>query len=226
MAQPPVFTHLPIDQIQVGQRHRKDMGDIPDLAASIKELGLLQPIVVLPDYRLVAGQRRLEAMKSLGWIEVPAVIASDLDDALCLLQAERDENQCRKDFARSEAVALGRAIEAIEAPKAKQRQVERGGRPKNTGGKLPPVSDRGKTRDKVGEAVGMSGRSYDKVKAVVAAAEADPERFGPVVEEMDETGKVEPAYQQVKQQPDGKPTRKLAARSPAETGSTRKTVKH
>ena len=67
-------------------------------------------------------------MKSLGWTEVPVVIVSDLDDALRLLNAERDENSCRKDFDPSEAVAMGRAIEAIEAPLAKQRQVNRSGR--------------------------------------------------------------------------------------------------
>ena len=44
----------------------------------------------------------------------------------------------------------------------------------------------------------MSGRNYDKAKTVVAAAEADPGRFGPVVEQMDATGKVDPAFQQVK----------------------------
>jgi hypothetical protein len=31
---------LPIDKIQIGTRHRREMGDIASLAASIKELGL------------------------------------------------------------------------------------------------------------------------------------------------------------------------------------------
>jgi ParB/RepB/Spo0J family partition protein len=60
-----------ISDIVVGTRHRRDMGDIDGLAASIKELGLLQPIVVRPDGVLVAGERRLRAAKLLGWTEIP-----------------------------------------------------------------------------------------------------------------------------------------------------------
>ena len=40
---------LPIDQIKIGTRHRKDLGDIDALAANIAELGLLHPIVIRPD---------------------------------------------------------------------------------------------------------------------------------------------------------------------------------
>jgi hypothetical protein len=43
----------------------------------------------------------------------------------------------------------------------------------------------------------MSGRTYEKAKAVVAAAEREPTRFGPVAEEMDPSGKVDPAYRKV-----------------------------
>jgi hypothetical protein len=43
----------------------------------------------------------------------------------------------------------------------------------------------------------MSGRSYDKAEAVVDAAEADPEKFGDLVEQMDETGKVDGAYKEL-----------------------------
>jgi hypothetical protein len=60
-------------------------------------------------------------------------------------------------------------------------------------GKLPQASA-GRTRDKVAEAVGMSGRTYEKARAVVEAAEADP-AAAPLVEEMDRTGKVNPAFQ-------------------------------
>jgi hypothetical protein len=37
---------LPIDKIQIGTRHRREMGDIASLAGSMGELGLLQPVVV------------------------------------------------------------------------------------------------------------------------------------------------------------------------------------
>jgi hypothetical protein len=65
---------LPIDAIKVGERIRKDMGDIAALAKSIEDIGLLQPIIVTPDGLLLCGERRLRAAKLLGWTEIPVVI--------------------------------------------------------------------------------------------------------------------------------------------------------
>lgn len=50
------------------------------------------------------------------------------------------------------------------------------------------------------EAIGgdYSGRTLDKAKQLVEAAEKDPEVFLPLVEEMDRTAKVGPAYRGVK----------------------------
>ena len=59
-------TELPIADIRVGRRHRKDMGDIAELAASMAELGLLQAIGVRPNNELIWGERRLRAAQQLG----------------------------------------------------------------------------------------------------------------------------------------------------------------
>lgn len=195
-----------IERIKVNGRARKDMGDIGLLASSIEEVGLLHPPVVRPDMVLVSGARRLAALRSLGRTETPVRMAEGLDDALLLLKAERDENTCRKDPTPSEVVAQAERIAALERPKAEERRREHGGtapgRPANTGGKLPPVSN-GKTRDKVASAVGgMSGRTYEKAKAVVEAAEENPERFAPLVEQMDRTGKVDPAFRNLRAKQD------------------------
>jgi ParB family chromosome partitioning protein len=193
-----------IDLIDCGERHRKDMGDLGTLAASIRDLGLLQPVVVRQDgarYHLIAGQRRLCA-KRMNDPSPDAMIEAcpvdGLTDAAALLRAERDENTCRKDLTVSEAVALGMALEALEAKQAKQRQQQGGRAGGKASGKLPEAST-GQTRDKVGEAVGMSGRTYDKAKEVVNAAQAEPERFGDLVEQMDATDKVHSAYQEMRE---------------------------
>ena len=55
------MTKLSIRKIKVRNRYRNSLGDIESLAANIKELGLLHPIVVRPDGRLIAGERRLTA---------------------------------------------------------------------------------------------------------------------------------------------------------------------
>jgi ParB/Sulfiredoxin domain len=53
-----------ISEIRIGNRYRRDLGDVSGLADSIAELGLLHPIVIRADGRLVVGERRLAACKS------------------------------------------------------------------------------------------------------------------------------------------------------------------
>ena len=67
--------------------------ELADLERSIRENGLLQPVVVRPSpdpagdrYQLVAGERRLRAVTALGWDAVPAVIR-DVDDRTLLVLA-------------------------------------------------------------------------------------------------------------------------------------------
>src|ERR1017187_5983243 len=114
---------LPIDQIQVGFRYRKDLGDLRSLADSISEVGLLHPVVVTPEGRLIAGQRRLQACRQLGWTEVPVTSV----DLLQAARGEAHENFARKDLLPSEIVALKRAIEPLERRAARERQGPAGG---------------------------------------------------------------------------------------------------
>jgi ParB family chromosome partitioning protein len=88
------MTKLSIRKIKVRTRYRKSLGDIESLAANIKELGLLHPIVVRPDGRLIAGERRLAACKRLG-LEVRG---GDLRDLKEVVRGEFAENAFRKDF--------------------------------------------------------------------------------------------------------------------------------
>src|SRR5262249_5729361 len=115
-----------LDKITIGPRVRKDMGDIDALAASIREVGLLQPVAVRADGRLVGGERRLRAVELLGWQEIPVHVCQNLEDEEWCLKAEREENVCRKDFLPSEAVALGMALEEVERAAAKERQATAG----------------------------------------------------------------------------------------------------
>lgn len=165
-------TSVTITDVKVSGRFRKDLGDLSDLKASIDAVGLLHPIVVTPDLLLVAGQRRLEAMRELGAIEIPARIVDDLSEAAVALVAERDENTCRKPMAASELYALGSALEELERPRSAARQASAGSR--NLG---IPSSDRligtrkgddkrYETREVVGPAVGMSGPQWQRLKSI------------------------------------------------------------
>jgi hypothetical protein len=188
-----------IDRIRVEDRHRADLGDLSDLSASIAALGLLQPIVVTTDGRLIAGQRRLEACRSLGWTEVDVHFITDREDAISLVEMERDENICRKDMTPTEKIRLGLKLEALARPEAKKRQGGHGaapGRPANTS--VPPngsVQDRYDTREIVAPAVGLSTASYSRGKQLITAAEAGDETAKTQVAEMDRTQKITKPYQ-------------------------------
>jgi ParB family chromosome partitioning protein len=72
---------------------RKDFtaDELKELAASIRENGLLQPLVVRPSpdqddrFELVAGERRLRAVDELGWDDVPVLVRKVDDEALLVL---------------------------------------------------------------------------------------------------------------------------------------------
>ena len=202
-----------IDKIKVGQRFRKDLGDIDALVTSIVNLGLLQPVVLDSNYRLIAGFRRLEAVKRLGQICIPCRIVPDLDNAIKALHAERDENECREALRPPEWKALGEALEATERCKATERKAgaiknrDEKGRAVSTEAKFASVDETGKTTNKVAAAIGVSGETYRKARTVTAAAEADPEQYGDLAERMDETGKVDGAYKELKRrrQPKSEP---------------------
>jgi N6-adenosine-specific RNA methylase IME4 len=102
------------------------------------------------------------------------------------------ENTFRKDFTPSELVAIAAEVEDVERERAKDRQRE-AGRVKASG-KLTGTGD---TRDKVAARLGISGRTYEKARAVVEAAHAEPRRFAGLVDQMDRTGKVTGAFRQL-----------------------------
>src|SRR5215831_16586282 len=182
-----------IDEIVIGKRHRRDLGDIDGLAASIAELTLLQPIVVRPDGVLIAGERRLRAAQALGWTDIPVNVVN-LD---AVVKGEHAENTCRKDFTLSEAVAIKRALGPLEKAAAKERQREGGRAGGKASGNLPQASS-GRAADKAAKATGMARRTLEKAEAVVDAAEAEPGRFGKLKEDMDRTGRVNGVYRRLK----------------------------
>jgi ParB family chromosome partitioning protein len=75
---------LPIDRIRTNCDALRDLDErvVSDLAKSIKQSGLLQPILVRPDhscFEVVFGHHRLEACKRLGWSSIPAVVRTMSD---------------------------------------------------------------------------------------------------------------------------------------------------
>lgn len=197
-----------IESIRVVDRHRMDLGDLRELADSIADVGLLNPLTLTREGRLVAGQRRLEACRLLGWSDAPVRFIDSLDDAAKLLRAERDENICRKEMLPSERVALAKSLEEMEKPRAAQRQHEarvRAGKIRQ--GTFPAScsgeQDAGNARDIAARAAGLSPTSYYKAKTVVElandpTAHPDLRRVAQVaLADMDGTGNVASSYAKV-----------------------------
>jgi N6-adenosine-specific RNA methylase IME4 len=74
---------------------RRNHGDLSGLKDSIRELGLLQPLVVTPQGKLIAGRRRFQVLKELGAETVPARIVTPAN-ALEEFRMAWHENKHRK----------------------------------------------------------------------------------------------------------------------------------
>lgn len=156
-----------IGKVTVGKRIRKDYGDITSLADDIEDRGLINPPVVTPDYELIAGERRLRALKKLDYKQIEVRVMS-VEDYEHQLKIEISENEERKEFTYSEKMDYAKQLERIEAKKAKERQL------KGTNLMDQGPQGKGTTRDIVGEAVGFgSGRTYGRAKYIYENADEE-----------------------------------------------------
>ncbi len=113
--------NIPIDKIKTNPyqpRTEFDEESIKELAQSIEAVGLIQPLVVrkLPDgtFQLIAGERRLRALKELGWATAPAYVR-DVDDDINMLELALIENLQREDLNPMEiAITYQRLIEECQ----------------------------------------------------------------------------------------------------------------
>ncbi|WP_404974776.1 ParB N-terminal domain-containing protein [[Kitasatospora] papulosa] len=181
---PALTRTVPIDNVQVGERDRSDLGNVTELAESIQAVGLLHPVVVTVDLHLVAGGRRLAAIRELGWTEAPVTVV-DLATASDVLRAELEENTCRKSLSPMEASFARERRAKVLAPKAAERKAHGTTAPGRTAsvdesslwtepgadasGKFPEASaGRGsrETRSIAAIGTGFSDRSIDKVDEI------------------------------------------------------------
>lgn len=101
---------VPIDAIIVDNRAREDYGNLEELAANLRKTdGVIQPITVSRDLRLLAGGRRLAASRVAGFSTIAAVIR-ELDDEANAKEIELFENIYRKDLTWQERAKLEREI--------------------------------------------------------------------------------------------------------------------
>ena len=87
----PELKQIPINQIHGGSNYRKTFNDksLKELAQSIKENGVLEPIIVRRNangFQIVAGERRYRASKIAGMVTIPAVVREISDGEILKVQ--------------------------------------------------------------------------------------------------------------------------------------------
>jgi ParB family transcriptional regulator, chromosome partitioning protein len=184
---------LDVSGVDDSDRVRKDLGDLDKLAESIATIGLLNPITVRGDGKLLAGGRRLAAARKLGWATIPARIFDTANDYAHSRLIELEENDTAKPWTPSERVEIARLVEEEARAAAKERMFA--GRPSAKFAE-GTATDRQSTSVAASQ-VGWSRPTYERAKEVVQAAAEDPEHAD-LVEQMDATGKVSGAWNELK----------------------------
>ena len=179
------FAVLPIEQVHPNEaqpRRSFDQERLEELAASIREVGVLQPISVRPrpegGYLLIAGERRWRAAKMAGSSEIPAVIR-DIEDESLLTEA-LVENLQREDLSPLEEAAAYTAL-LEEYGMTHEQVATRVGKSRSTvtnalrllglPGKIQGMLDRGELRP--GHARALLGLEDQKYAVHVAERAAE-----------------------------------------------------
>ena len=104
-----------IEDIKIKKRVRQNLGDMDALKESLRMYGLLNPITLNDNNELIAGERRLQAAKALGWTNINAVVLSNITPAE-QLELELEENNQRKEFTKEELLEGYRRLEKLRNP--------------------------------------------------------------------------------------------------------------
>lgn len=143
--------NIDIEKIVPSEKNFYGMRDIEELAEDIKANGLYHNLVVVPyedKYKIVSGERRYRALKSLGYKKVPCQVRKDIgevDSEIILIQAN----------------AKTRELTSSEKMQQIQRLDELYKEKRRNGEKLE-----GKTRDLIGKNLGLSGAQVGKYQKI------------------------------------------------------------
>jgi len=132
---------VPIKDIDLGKRFRKEYGEVEELAKSIKEVGLIQPVAICTHpkkdskkpYLLLAGARRLVACSYLGMTEIKAnIFEGDVNEYTRKL-IELKENTDRLSFEWQEEVALKQRVHQLYTSLYGEKNTTAQGSPEKVG---------------------------------------------------------------------------------------------
>jgi len=170
-----------VSELQPHPKNRELYGDTDDLGESfiesIREKGVLEPLVITSDKQVVSGHRRLKAATEVGIESVPVRI-SEFDTDLAEREALIEFNRQREKTP-GQIVNEFEEMLAIEKERAKERKESnlKEGDEQPRRGNVSTSGDEGKARDKAAEKIDadVSGRTLEKGKKVKDKAECDDE---------------------------------------------------
>jgi N6-adenosine-specific RNA methylase IME4 len=164
---------IDIDLIQHTE-HKREPGNVESLKKSIQECGLINPITINQNNVLLAGRRRFQALKELGWSKIPVRIVNSKND-LFDFRVAIIENIERKNLSDPEYAAAIKEYDELkrelEGEKDKTSFLKKGSR-------MPQCSERdndGWTQDKTADDLNMSRQAVGKAINIAKAVEGYPE---------------------------------------------------
>ncbi len=203
------FAEIPVTAVQPNPRQPRgdfDEEAMAELVHSVREIGLLQPVVVRPigpdRYELVMGERRWRAVQQAGLATMPAIVRDTSDDAM--LRDALLENLHRSDLSPLEEAAayqqllddfgcthdelatrIGRSrpqitntLRLLKLPPAVQRRVAAGVLSAGHARALLGLSDGG-AQERLAQRIvaeGLSVRSVEEIVAIGADGDAAPRK--------------------------------------------------
>lgn len=204
-----------VNSIVIGERHRREPGDLTPLMDSMTRVGLLQPVTITPDGYLICGYRRLEAAKKLGWNTLRVWVRSGISDELTRLLAERDENTTHMPLAADEAAKLYAELRILidEDADRRKKATQFGAEHDKSAGHAGPADSAGPETGSLGDARRRAAEmvtgkaSYARLEQIlemerIAANQDLSKELRKVAEDqlaaIRNGGPVDPGYQRVK----------------------------
>jgi protein gp37/ParB-like chromosome segregation protein Spo0J len=150
------ITKLNVETLKSHELNETIYGEEPvdtSLMAAMQQDGLLEPLLVTEDFRILSGHRRWKVAKELGWSQIDAKVMPLADEAheLSILLSANVQRKKTNWQLCQEAKYLKKA--------ADQRAASR--KAKAGKGETIPEVQKGQSRDEVGKALSISGRQAD-----------------------------------------------------------------
>lgn len=148
-----------------------------DFVASVRQHGVLVPITITADGTVISGHSRRQAAIIAGQRTVPCIVSPLTDEdeiERALIEANRQREKTTEQKAREAAhlfaieERLAAKRQAATLAKTGDQNIRHGGGTGSTTVKQGENANSGKTRDKVGQVVGMSGKTVARAVEVVA----------------------------------------------------------